>query len=98
MRNAEERIQRLHERSEQLRIRRERRITAVAGAACLVLFATLLGIVRQLAGQISDVAGNAYTGASLLSSEAGAYILVAVVAFMLGVVITVIVRKYNRKN
>ena len=90
MRNAEERIQRLHERAEQLRIRRERRITAVAGAACLVLFATLLGIVRQLAGQISDVAGNAYTGASLLSSEA--------VAFMLGVVITVIVRKYNRKN
>jgi hypothetical protein len=54
--------------------------------------------VHQISGEISDVAGNAYTGASLLSSEAGAYILVAVIAFMLGVIITVIVRKYNKKN
>ena len=98
MRNTEERIQRLHERAEQLRVRRERRITAMAAFACLVLFAAILGIVHQISGEISDVAGNAYTGASLLSSEAGAYILVAVIAFMLGVVITVIVRKYNKKN
>ncbi|MBO6065703.1 MAG: hypothetical protein J6P36_04710 [Lachnospiraceae bacterium] len=98
MRNAEERIQRLHERAEQLRIRKERRITAIAGAMCLVLFAALLGIVRELSGEISDVAGNAFTGSSLLSSEAGAYILVAVIAFMLGVIVTVIIRKYISKN
>lgn len=98
MRNTEERIERLHKRAKQLEARRERRFTALAVSFCLILFASLLGIIRQVAGQITDVAVNSYAGASLLSSEAGGYVLVAVIAFMLGVVVTVLVRKHCKKD
>lgn len=101
MRNTEERIERLHKRAKQLEARRERRFTALAVSFCLILFASLLGIIRQVAGQITDVtvnSVNSYAGASLLSSEAGGYVLVAVIAFMLGVVVTVLVRKHCKKD
>ncbi len=98
MRNTEERIERLHKRAKQLEARRERRFTALAVSFCLILFASLLGIIRQVAGQITDVTVNSYAGASLLSSEAGGYVLVAVIAFMLGVVVTVLVRKHCKKD
>ncbi|MBO4695985.1 MAG: hypothetical protein J5643_01740 [Lachnospiraceae bacterium] len=94
MRNTAERIKRLHERARQLRLRKDRRIAAVSGAVCLMLFAGLLYIIRQSFGTITDTAGNYYTGSSLLSSEAGGYVLIAVIAFMLGAAAVVLLRKY----
>ena len=98
MRNTEERIRLLRERAEQLQRRRDRRLTACVGAVCLMLFFGLVGVIRQLAGQVSDVAGNSYTGSSLLSGRAGGYVLLAVVAFWAGVLVAVLLREYRRRT
>ena len=64
----------------------------------LCCFFGLVGVIRQLAGQVSDVAGNSYTGSSLLSGRAGGYVLMAVVAFWAGVLVAVLIREYRRRT
>ena len=98
MRTPEERIRAVYARAEEPNRARERRKTGFLGAGG-VLLALCLVLVISAAG-MPHLGGTAtmYGGATLLYENAGGYVLVAVLAFMAGAIITAILMKKHFKN
>ncbi len=84
MRTLEEIVSTVHERADVLRRRRIR----LAGGACIVLAVILLTSIGAFGGMQHCLLDMNYAGSSMLDESAGGYVLVALVAFMLGVFIT----------
>ena len=94
---AEERISSLHERMDAKKRSREKRKTAAAGAVSVVLAVCLCLLIFAGDAHSGSSAGM-YSGATMLFGEAGGYVLAAVIAFMAGVAVTVLIIRKNRKN
>ena len=92
----EEMIKELHTRMKTRRIRREKRLTALLGLICFFpaagLYMLALGS-RGLIGRSTEM----YTGSTMLFNEYGGYVLVGVIAFLIGVVLTVVIRRHLEK-
>ena len=86
MRTHEERVSSLHLRMAARRRKRARRMTGAMGFAAAALAGCLLLIIGE--GSFAHAGGTAgmYTGAMMLFEHAGAYVLVALLAFMGGAV------------
>ena len=94
MRTAQERVIVLHERARALRRRRQQSALAMLGTVCGLLLLCLIGEVLTLDHVHTGVSPGMYTGATMLFESAGGYVLVAVIAFAVGAVITaVLVRR-----
>ena len=97
MRTSEERIEQLHRRADVLQRQRSRWQLAGLGSAS-VFFAVMLTTMIVQEGKLShSVTGGQYTGSSLLSDSAGGYVIAAVIAFFVGVIITAAIFRYRRK-
>ena len=98
MRTNKERIQALHARVAAMQRQRERRKTGAIGAASVVLTVCLLFMVFS-GGMHPGGAAGLYSGATMLFEGAGPYVLIAVVAFMAGVIVTVaLIRSRKKEN
>ena len=97
MRTNEERIKALHARVAALQRQRERQKTRAIGAASIVLSVCLLFMVFN-SGIHPGGAAGLYSGATMLFEGAGPYVLIAVVAFMAGVIVTVAIIKNRKKE
>ena len=98
MRTNEERIQALHARVAVLQQQRERRKTGAIGAASVVLTVCLLFMVFN-SGIHPGGAAGLYSGATMLFEGAGPYVLIAIAAFMAGVIVTVaLIRSRKKEN
>ena len=98
MRTAEERLELLHSRACALKREREAVwMRGIGGTSCL-LTVCLLALLSTVSRGGHDVRGSGYVGTSLLSESAGAYVLVAVIAFAAGVVITAALIRYREKE
>ena len=95
---SEERVASLHARMDALRRMRERRKTGVIGAASAVLTICLILLVFTGGGRSAGGTVGLYSGAMMLFEEAGGYVLLAVIAFMVGVVITALCFRYRKKH
>lgn len=93
---AGERVAALHLRMAALRERRERRKTAALGAGCAGLTVCLAALI--FGGSHTGGTAGAYTGATMLFEDAGGYVLAAVLAFMLGVIVTVLCIRCRAKR
>ena len=95
---SEERVASLHERMDTMRRIRERRITRVIGTAGILAAVCLILLIIN--GGTAHMGGTAdmYSGAIMLFEGVGGYILLAILAFMAGVVITVILMKRKGKQ
>ncbi len=96
---SQEQMEQILNRSAQLREEKERHrtgaLSASAGALVLVLAVSIIALGRT--GYVEEARG-AY-GAFLLSPDVGGYVLVAVLAFAVGVLLTVLIHRYRqRKN
>ncbi len=92
----EERIVSLHNRIKERKRKRDKLIT---GCLCTVnagLFVFLMFIIKQQGYVMSGFSGE-YTGA-MLFENVGGYVLLAVVAFMLGVGVAVMCVYLSKKN
>ena len=98
MRTNEERIQALHARMASLQRARERRKTSMIGTVSFVLTVCLLFMVFGGGGTHPGGAAGLYSGATMLFEGAGPYVLIAVVAFMAGVIVTVALIKNRKKE
>ena len=100
MMTTEERVRDLHARMDERKRLRERRITGLTGTACAVLAAFLILLTVSERGTYPGGPAGMYSGSVLLFEGAGAYVLVAVIAFMAGVVVTVacIISKKKRSG
>lgn len=96
MRTAEARLSLLHQRAWQLSRKKSRRMLAYSAIRTTVLLAVLFMLTVRLGKLQEGFSQIRYTGASLLGESAGGYVLVAVIAFTAGVVITVVIKRYKK--
>lgn len=97
MMTGEERLSELHRRMKGLRKKRQSRMINAMGMVSTALFACLFIMIQCLGVGQFGMTSNLYSGSSLLYEEAGGYVLTAIVAFVVGTIVTVIcVRKHNR--
>ena len=94
---AEERVAALHLRMAALRERKERRKTTALGAGCASLALCLMLLIFGGGAGHGGTAG-AYTGMTMLFEDAGPYVLLALITFMAGVIITVLCIRYRKKR
>ena len=88
---SEEALAEIMRRSEQITILREnrracKRFSAAAGA----LFAVLVLVIALMPGKAGITSAGSVYGAFLLSQQAGGYVLASVIAFTLGVAVTLL--------
>ena len=97
MRSNEERIRLMHQRAAGIQREKDRGRLITAGVISTALFVVLLSLTIYLQG-LTGYLGGQFTASSLLSDSAGGYVLVAVIFFMLGVLISVILIRYQRRK
>ena len=96
MRSTEERINLMHQRTEELRNRREKRILAGMGSVSAFLGLFLLMFTVYSVGAPGAITDAAMAGTSMLADSVGGYVMVAVVSFIVAVVITAACLKYHQ--
>lgn len=83
-------------RSEVIKKKRERKkLFALASSATLLMVTLVFTIARLSETRIAGMNRTVY-GSFLLSPEAGGYVLVAVIAFTIGVLLTLLTQKYRK--
>ncbi len=92
----EERIRRVHQRAAGLRKERDRRILLASGGMSSVLFVLLVALTADLQRPAEGVTEGFFGASSLLSEGAGGYVMVAVLAFMLGTAVTIMLTRYRK--
>ena len=97
MRSSEERIRLMHERAAGIQREKDRGRLITAGSISTALFVVLLSLTIYLQG-LTGYIGDQFTASSLLSDSAGGYVLVAVAFFMLGVLISALLIRYQRRK
>ena len=93
----EQRVEELHIRMKNRRRRKDRTRTAILGFACILPIAGLILLAAGNRGLIGP-STELYTGSSMLLNGYGGYVLVGVIAFLIGVVFTVIIRGYLERK
>ena len=104
MRTNEERAGLIHKRTAEIKRERQKRnqraLDAICIAACLIL---IVGIGSFMPDLVADISGGAVrhaSGAASLVGSHGAlgYILMGLMAFLLGVCVTVLLYRLHRRN
>ncbi len=97
MRTSEERIAALHSKARRLS---NERAMKMYGCISVLLFTLLLHVFSWVSVSFQTIQTNGLAGTSLFGENAGAYVLVAVVSFILAVCITVycIKRRTNKSE
>ncbi len=98
MRDNIERIELMHKRAYILKRNRDRNLLRASGAVSGVLLVLLLAVALHFDRKIDTGPGGLYTASSLLASDFGAFVLVGVVAFALGVLLTVVIKKHLKRK
>ena len=100
MRTPEERVLAVRARMDALRRARERRKTGILGMGSAQLALCLLLVIGAAGAVPPGGTAGLYSGAIMLFENAGGYVLVAVLAFMSGVVITAALlrRRFKRQD
>ncbi len=90
----EEMVSEILKRSDKVRDERRKRNNLYLGTASAVLLAALIAVIGFMpTGMSGGYAENTMYGAFLLGREAGGYVLAAVIAFVLGVTVTLLAVK-----
>ncbi|MBE5870688.1 MAG: hypothetical protein E7294_05465 [Lachnospiraceae bacterium] len=100
MSTTEERIERIHERAKERRQEKRRRLLQIERTAAVALSVVLVFMIgffgSHSAGGAAGVVVNAgYAGASMLTSAVGGYVLIAIIAFLLGVIVTALIKQHR---
>ena len=95
---AEDRVAALHTRMDIRRHTKARRKTCAVGAAGVALTVCLLLLISGVGTTHRVGSAGIYSGSTMLLEGAGAYVLVAVAAFMAAVILTVSCIRWQKKN
>ena len=77
---------------------KERRKTALYGTASCLLLTCMVLMIGIFGGTHQGATASLYSGATLLFEDVGGYVLMAVVAFMAGVCVTVVCMRINHRH
>ena len=98
MKTNEQRIKMMHELAFKKKRKAEEVLIKALGVVSIFMLAMLLGCIYLFDGKLHPVADAGFSGNSMLSADAGGYILVAVISFIVAVVITILCIRYKEKN
>ncbi len=98
MKTETERIEELHKRARKLRREQDKRGLMLSGGASALLTVLLIAVMLRTDRVYQSITGSGFAGASLLSESAGGYVLAAVIAFFVGVILTVVIYKSRKKH
>ena len=98
MKSNEERIELMHKKAKKLQYERNRRLMIGSAIVGVMLFAVLIVSSVVFNVQIEGTAETTFAASSLFSYSLWGYVMVAVIAFMIGVVITVIIKKHTKRK
>ena len=84
-------------RSKIVRAKQRQRVKKMLEGVSVVLVVMLVMVMRQVPFTM-NTESNGYYGTLMLGSEAGIYIIVGLICFILGVLITLITIKYRDKD
>ena len=90
---SEERVASLYARMATLRGRRKRRRTTALGVSCAGLCICLFLLIFNGGAIHGRSTPGQYSGTAMLFEDAGGYVLVAVIAFTVGAVVTAAIQK-----
>lgn len=93
----DEALNEILKRGRKIREKRNKRITGALSTATVISTFILFLSISIFTGNVVTGTNSAY-GSFLLPTEVLGYVLVAVIAFVMGVIITFIVRKYKRSE
>ena len=93
----DEALNEILKRGRKIREKRNKRITGALSTATVISTFILFLSISIFTGNAVTGTNSAY-GSFLLPTEVLGYVLVAVIAFVMGVIITFIVRKYKRSE
>ena len=95
MRSNEELMKGILQRKAVYLAQKQMRRLAMVGAGLAALLMMMLFIVPGITGNEEQY--TAYSmGATILGPETGGYVIVALLAFALGIVVTILIQKHNR--
>lgn len=97
MRTIETQLAEIMRRQSRYQARRQARRLSALGAALGALLAALVAAAPAVKGGVAPRVGPAL-GATILGPEAGGYVLVALVAFVLGIVAALAIQKYRQSS
>ncbi len=98
MRSETERIDELHKRVRKLRRQRDKRGLVISGGVSVLLAVFLVAVMLRTDRVYQSITGSGLAGSSLLSESAGGYVLAAVIAFFIGVIVTAVIYKSRKKK
>ena len=93
----DEQLEKIMARGDELRKKKERRVTGILAASATALTAFLVICIGAI-GKTGQAAPASAYGSFLLNEKAGGYVLVAVLAFALGAVITGLILVRRRRG
>ena len=96
MRSTEERLALLHRRVRELQRRRDKALLVLQGSGSAGLMTALIVMVRSYSGN-AEMA-SLYAGATLFDENTGGYVLVAVIAFMTGTLLTAFLIRHRNPS
>ncbi len=96
MHDTTERIKRVKLRVGKLQLISETRLINALSALCIILSFSLVGVIDVMTGGSCGTVSGLY-GTMLLYEDAGGYVLVGVITFVVAVIITILCLRY-RKN
>lgn len=91
----------LHEvtsRSEKIRKKTEQKIIRIMSFTSCVLGLSLVCVISVLSQYGGAEGTPSVYGSTLIAETAGGYVIVAVISFLLGVLVTYITQRYRRKR
>ena len=98
MSTAEERIERMHKRAEQLQKNHDKKVVNALGTLSAFTGLLLIAVSVYIIGVPGAVTDAAMAGSSLLSENAGGYVLVAVISFTVAVLVTALCLKSQMRK
>lgn len=98
MRNAEEKLNRMHIRAAEIKRKEDLSRLRVLGSLSGGLLICLVAVLQQLQRMQNEILIDQSTGSSLLDESAGGYVLAAIAAFFAGVIITAAIYKFRNRG
>lgn len=94
----DEAFEEIIKRGREIKRQRERRVSQVLYAAAFLLLFGILGVVGAVSGTGSAETAGASYGSLLLSAEYGVFVLIGVLAFALGVTVTILIQRKKKRQ
>ena len=94
MRSIEDQMAEIRRRSSLYREKKQIRVLSLLAAGMGALLVAVLMFAPRVSGTVGS--GSSVLGATILGPEAGGYVIVALLSFALGVIVTIITQKYRK--